>query len=132
MAENPVDVDHLPPDRKPLRKNSTQHCGASTMSAMARVTVAEKSLNDAGWTYSVTVDDGHGKAGFTVTLARKDYEKLSGNPSRVTPERLVEESFVFLLEREPKESILSSFALPLIGRYFPEYPREMSKRLGTR
>ena len=99
---------------------------------MTKITVAEKSSNDAGWTYSVTVDDGRGKTGFTVTLARQDYEKLSGNQSQVTPERLVEESFVFLLEREPKESILSSFALPLISRYFPEYPREIPKRLGTR
>ena len=28
----------------------------------------------------------------------------------------------FLLEREPKESILGSFELPVIERYFPDYP----------
>ena len=38
-------------------------------------------------------------------------------------------SFEFLLEREPKESILRQFDLPLIGRYFPEYEREIKKRL---
>jgi hypothetical protein len=32
-------------------------------------------------------------------------------------------SFEFLLEREPASSILSRFALPVIERYFPEYPR---------
>ena len=32
----------------------------------------------------------------------------------------------FLLAREPRESILGRFDLPLIGRYFPEYEREIS------
>ena len=50
--------------------------------------------------------------------------------SGVSTERLIEVSFEFLLEREPKESILTAFDLPMIERYFPEYPREMRRRLG--
>lgn len=42
---------------------------------------------------------------------------------------LVRESFVFLLEREPPTSILRSFSLDVIGRYFPEYPTEIRRRL---
>jgi len=42
---------------------------------------------------------------------------------------LVRQSFLFLLEREPKESILRSFNLTAISRYFPEYDREIGKRL---
>jgi hypothetical protein len=42
---------------------------------------------------------------------------------------LVHESFVFLLEREPPTSILRSFSLDVIGRYFPEYPTQMRRRL---
>jgi len=45
------------------------------------------------------------------------------------PERVLEESFRFLLEREPNTSILASFALPVIARYFPEYERELPRRL---
>jgi len=45
-------------------------------------------------------------------------------------EDLLEESFRFLLEREPNTSILGSFDLPLIGSYFPEYEQEIRKRLG--
>jgi hypothetical protein len=41
----------------------------------------------------------------------------------------VRASFVFLLEHEPKESILSEFHLTLIGRYFPDYEREIGHRL---
>lgn len=43
---------------------------------------------------------------------------------------LVRESFAFLLEREPASSILRKFELPVIGRYFPEYDREIRRRLG--
>jgi hypothetical protein len=44
-----------------------------------------------------------------------------------TPERLLEASFEFLLEREPASSILPRFALPVIERYFPDYPRVIGR-----
>jgi hypothetical protein len=39
----------------------------------------------------------------------------------------VRRSFDFLLEREPPSSILRTFDLAVIGRYFPEYGAEMSR-----
>jgi tRNA nucleotidyltransferase/poly(A) polymerase len=62
-----------------------------------------------------------------VTLTRAAYERLTGG--KVSPERLVQESFRFLLEREPKESILRSFDLSVISNYFPAYERVIKKRL---
>jgi hypothetical protein len=56
-----------------------------------------------------------------VTVKSSYYEKLTNK--RVTPEVLVEKSFKFLLDRESNTSILRSFDLPVIGRYFPEYER---------
>ena len=44
-------------------------------------------------------------------------------------ERVVRESFHFLLEREPPSSILSEFSLDEISGYFPEYREELSRRL---
>lgn len=44
-------------------------------------------------------------------------------------ERVVRESFDFLLEREPASSIMSEFSLDVISRYFPEYPQELRQRL---
>jgi hypothetical protein len=38
-------------------------------------------------------------------------------------EELVRDSFRFLLDREPKESILREFKLSVITRYFPDYER---------
>jgi hypothetical protein len=61
-----------------------------------------------------------------VRLTNADLARLSeGRPA----EELLRESFRFLLEREPNTSILSSFDLPLIGRYFPEYEQEIRARL---
>ncbi len=42
-------------------------------------------------------------------------------------EELVRESFRFLLDREPKESILREFTLSVIKRYFPEYERAITR-----
>jgi len=47
----------------------------------------------------------------------------------VDPAELVRESFAFLLERESKESIMRSFELSVIERYFPDYPDEIVRRL---
>jgi hypothetical protein len=48
-------------------------------------------------------------------------------PGAASPEDLVRRSFAFLLRREPKESILRRFDLPLIGRYFPEWEAEIGQ-----
>jgi hypothetical protein len=62
-----------------------------------------------------------------VTVSRNDYTRLTSG--KTEPEELVRRSFEFLLEREPKESILTRFDLSVIGRYFPEYEREIRRRL---
>ncbi len=62
-----------------------------------------------------------------VSASADDVKRFGGETS---PEQLIEASFEFLLEREPKESILSRFDLPVIARYFPEYPGEIRSRLG--
>jgi hypothetical protein len=46
-------------------------------------------------------------------------------------ERVLREAFGFLLEREPNTSILSRFDLREIEGYFPEFRREIARRLGA-
>jgi hypothetical protein len=46
-------------------------------------------------------------------------------------EELVRASFMFLLDREPASAVLPRFSLDVISRYFPEYPSELDKYLGT-
>jgi hypothetical protein len=81
-----------------------------------------------GWSCTVVVGDDPGATIHRVTVSADDLRRLA--PADGSVEHLVEASFAFLLEREPRESILGAFELPLIGRYFPEYEREIQRRLG--
>lgn len=88
----------------------------------------ESQEQEGGWAFKVLITEADGSSSeHRVTLKEADRRRLAGG--EVSPERLVEESFRFLLEREPKESILSRFDLPVISRYFPEYEAEITKRL---
>ena len=73
--------------------------------------------------YRVTVTEGASSTTHVVTVDAAYARKLTGD--KVSTAELVRRSFEFLLERESKESILRSFALPVIGRYFPEYEDEI-------
>jgi len=77
--------------------------------------------------FQVIVVEGAGQTTHLVTLKPEYYEKLTGK--QVSEEELIEQSFRYLLEREPKESILREFDLSVIGRYFPNYESEIRRRL---
>jgi hypothetical protein len=77
-----------------------------------------------GAVYRVVVTQGRRKTTHEVTVTPEDVARYA---PKVTPERLLEVSFLFLLDREPASSILSRFALPVIERYFPEYPRVIAE-----
>ena len=62
-----------------------------------------------------------------VSLSKNDCARLTGG--KADPEELVRRSFEFLLEREPKESILGRFDLSVISRYFPEFGGEILRRM---
>ena len=92
-----------------------------------QITVEAQPKGDA-WECRVTVSDGKSETVHTVTVERTYRDKLVGTELPV--EQLVRKSFEFLLRREPKESILRSFNLPVIGRYFPEYEKEIRRACG--
>ena len=48
---------------------------------------------------------------------------------KISKKKLLKYSFQFLLERESNTSILSSFELNIIFKYFPEYENEIKKIL---
>jgi hypothetical protein len=79
------------------------------------------------WVCAVTVREGGSSTEHRVGVALADLAELA--PGASDPTDLVRDSVAFLLEREPKESILRSFDLPLIGRYFPEYRRTIQDRM---
>lgn len=89
----------------------------------ARIEVEK--TGDAPLRFRVTVGEGRGRTQHDMTLDEADYERLKG--SATSPEEFVRRCFEFLLAREPKESILSSFDVSVISRYFTEFEREIAK-----
>lgn len=60
-----------------------------------------------------------------VSLNDDYYQELTKGV--ITKEELLKKSFEFLLKRESNQSILSSFDLKVISRYFPEYEDEIKQ-----
>lgn len=87
------------------------------------VQITHKEARDGGWQFTVRVEDQSGASTHEVTLDAEYWQKFVGKFS--TPEELVTKSFAFLLEREPKESILTKFDMRDISRYFPEFEELM-------
>jgi hypothetical protein len=77
--------------------------------------------------FEVLVRQGKSESHHHVTMARDTYERLTAG--EYAPERCLEAAFRFLLEREPKESILRRFDVTVISRYFPEFERELPRYL---
>jgi hypothetical protein len=79
--------------------------------------------------YDVRVIEGRSQSSHRVTLSASDYQRLAAG--KIMQEDLIRRSFEFLLEHESKESILSRFDLSVISRYFPQYEREIKKRIAA-
>ena len=63
----------------------------------------------------------------TVLLTDEYHDILT--KKKISKKKLLKYSFQFLLERESNTSILSSFELNIISKYFPEYENEIKKIL---
>ena len=90
---------------------------------MANIVVQANHSNDETYNFKVDVIEGESRTSHKVEVDRHEYENLTDG--KIAPEELIQCSFEFLLEREPKESILNSFNISIISRYFPEYEREI-------
>jgi len=93
---------------------------------MAEIDVKESS-GISGSTFHVTVRESGSQSNHTVRVPEGLYKKLSGG--KATKPECVKAAFKFLLDREPKESILREFELSVIARYFPEFEREFKNYL---
>jgi hypothetical protein len=83
--------------------------------------------HERGNDYVVTVEDDRGSTTHVVTVWPSDVQRYAAGAA---PEDLLEAAFEFLLEREPPQAILARFDLPVIERYFPDFPRAMTARFG--
>ena len=74
--------------------------------------------------FTVTVAD-TSTTTHTVTVTDQSLNDLTDN--NVTKTQLLKFSFNFLLDREPNTSILSSFDINVISRYFSDYKDEVRR-----
>ena len=77
--------------------------------------------------FEVVVREAGGESRHQVTMGKETCDRLTAG--RHAPERCVEAAFRFLLDREPKESILGWFDVTVISRYFPDFERELPRYL---
>lgn len=75
--------------------------------------------------FEVQVKQGSTSTEHLVGVPEDFYQRLT--KGKITKEQCVKSAFRFLLDREPKESILAQFDLPVIGRYFPEFEEEFEQ-----
>jgi predicted nucleotidyltransferase len=86
---------------------------------VAEIVVQRGDVERSMSTFHVTVRDDDSSTEHDVTLSANDFDRL-GRMHR-TPEEFVRACFEFLLQREPKESILPRFDVSVISTYFPEF-----------
>ena len=92
---------------------------------MTNIQVRLKEDQAQSYTFEVTCADDGVQTTHSVTLDKSNYNTWTDG--KIKPEIWVEKSFEFLLEREPKESILRRFNMTVILEYFPEYERVMKQ-----
>ena len=77
--------------------------------------------------FDVVVREPNSESRHRVTMDKETCQRLTAG--RHTAENCLEASFRFLLDREPKESILPRFDIAVISRYFSEFERELPRYL---
>lgn len=88
------------------------------------IKIQKQAPTDEGWLFTVWLGEEEGKSEHIVALDREYWQKLTKGVG--APADLIKKSFEFLLKREPPESILKSFDLRVIKKYFPEYERAIT------
>jgi hypothetical protein len=94
---------------------------------MSEASVTVTPSPGSGFTFDVIVRDLRGVSGHRVTIEANEAErwaKLGAEPSRC-----VEAVLRFLLDREPKESIMTAFDIGVVRRYFPEFDEAFPRYL---
>lgn len=94
---------------------------------MADIEVGTETEATNHWAYDVSVFDGGRKYDYRVTLSFQDYDLWSRG--RVSPSRVIESAFRYLLANEPASSIMTRFDCSVIRRYFPKVDEELPRML---
>jgi hypothetical protein len=90
---------------------------------MADITVTSIGIRK----FHVQIRDGDLETSHHVTVPESLISELQLSEDDL--DKVVRESFIFLLEREPASSIIPVFSLDVISTYFPEYKEKLPEML---
>jgi hypothetical protein len=76
-------------------------------------------------TFHVVIQESGKETHHQVTMSVGDYDRFTNGSC--PPERCVEAAFRLLLDREPKEAILSRFDVHVISRDFPDFETKLPR-----
>ncbi len=85
---------------------------------MSEISVKELIADNDGWVFLVEIREEEDRTEHTVSLKKEYFNKLSNERE---PQEFIKDAFNFLLERESKGSILKSFDISEISKYFSEF-----------
>ena len=89
------------------------------MSSKTAIVVSADSAGEL--TFDVVLRDANGETRRRVTVSADDAARFAALGA--DPARAVAAAMAFLLDREPKESIIGAFDITDIRRYFPEFDK---------
>jgi len=79
--------------------------------------------------FGVVISESDSQTRHQVTMSKADYGRLTNGAC--PPEQLVDAAFRFLLDREPKEAILSRFDISAISQYFPDFETKLPQYMAS-
>ena len=88
------------------------------------VKISVKKIGEEPYEFEVVIKENGSSSTHTVEMKKGFHKNLNTDTN---PEGVVKKSFEFLLEREPKESILRSFDIEMISNYFPNYSQKVKE-----
>lgn len=91
---------------------------------MDRIQIKSEQKTPGGWEFIVAIGDDEETLDFNISLDEDYYNEITGK--QISPDELIKKSFEYLLRRESKHTILKSFNLRQIAKYFPDF-EEMVK-----
>lgn len=91
------------------------------------IEVEQKEADGQRMLFNVTVSDTAGTTHHRVTMTEETYQRLTAGA--VTPQACIEAAFRFLIEREAKTDLMTSFDLNVLQMSYASFERDFHNYL---
>lgn len=95
----------------------------------ATITVDKVHEDDGGFTFAAAIEKAGDRSSHSVTLSKKDYERLGGSAS--SPEDFVRTCLELLVEQTAQDELLDRMDLREMISYYPKFEEEVRRRFGA-